>query len=254
MTPLRKKGGLVVRKGGNMSRNTSYAIAGGAAAVLIVAVGLYLYLSGPANRGGVPPLPANARMFNNWALIGCQPNANNARCVLVRRAVNQQTRRLIMQMTVTRVPNGAAIMVVTLPPNVAIPNGLTITPMGGTAVKGAIRRCVPQACTAAVALTDTLANEMAATDTTALEFVAANGRNIRMNVNIQGFNQGFAAWLGAVPAPAVVATPAAGGGSQSPAPPAPPAAQPAAKAAPSKAPAPPAPSAPAAKAAPAAAK
>jgi invasion protein IalB len=216
-----------------MKRNTIFAIAG-VAAVLIVAVGLYFYLSGPATRDGIAPLPANARMFNNWALIGCQ-NPNDRRCVLVRRAVNQQTQRLIMQMTIARAQSGAAIMVVTLPPNVVIPSGLTLTPTGGTPVKGAIRACRPQACTAALALTDVLANEMAATDATALEFVAANGRNIRMNVNIQGFNQGFAAWQAASPPPAVVATPAPAAVAPAPAVPAAPAAQPAAKAAPSAA-------------------
>ena len=191
-----------------MKRNTIYAIAGGVLAVLIVAVGSFFYFRGPRNPG-VPPLPANARMFNNWALVGCQPGANDGRCVLLRRAVNQQSGRLVMQMTIARAQSGAAIMAVTLPPNVVIPAGITITPMGGTAVKGPIRACRPQACTAAIAVSDTLANEMAATDTTALEFTAANGRAIRMNVNTQGFAQGFAAWQAAAPSPPVVANPAA---------------------------------------------
>ena len=192
-----------------MKRNTIYAIAGAVVAVLIVAVGGFLFFRGPANPGAVPPLPANARMFNNWALIGCQGNANDGRCVLLRRAVNQQTQRLVMQMTIARAQNGSAVMAITLPPNVVIPSGVTVTPMGGTAAKGAIRACRPQACTGALLLTDALAKELAGTDTTALEFVAANGRGIRMNVNIQGFAQGFAAWQTAAPAPAVVATPAA---------------------------------------------
>jgi invasion protein IalB len=213
-----------------MKRNTIYAIAGGVLAVLIVAVGSFLYLRGPANPGGVPPLPANARMFNNWALIGCQGNANDGRCVLIRRAVNQQTQRLVMQMTIARAQNGSAIMAVTLPPNVVIPSGVTLTPMGGTAVKGAIRACRPQACTGALLVSDTLAKELAANDNAALEFVAANGRGIRMNVNVQGFAQGFAAWQAAAPAPAVVANPAAPAAAPAPAPAAP-AEQPAAKAA-----------------------
>jgi invasion protein IalB len=232
-----------------MKRNTIYAIAGGVLAVLVVAVGGFFYFRGATNPG-VPPLPANARMFNNWALIGCQPGANDGRCVLLRRAVNQQTGRLVMQMTIARAQNGGAVMAITLPPNVVIPAGITLTPMGGTAVKGPIRACRPQACTGALALTDTLAKEMAANDTTALEFTAANGRAIRMNVNVQGFAQGFAAWQQAAPAPPVVANPAA-----------PAAAQQAAKAAPPAAAAPAAPAArprtcgaqPAAKAAPAAA-
>ena len=212
-----------------MKRNTIYAIAGGVVAVLVVAVGGFLFLRGPANQG-VAPLPANARMFNNWALIGCQNAANDGRCVLLRRAVNQQTQRLVMQLTVARAQNGAAVMAITLPPNVVIPSGVTLTPMGGTAVKGGIRACRPQACTAALAVTDTLANELAATDTAALEFVAANGRGIRMNVNIQGFAQGFAAWQAAAPAPPVVANPAAPAAAAPAA--APPAAQAAGKAAP----------------------
>jgi invasion protein IalB len=191
-----------------MNRNTIYAIAGGVVAVLIVAVGSFFYFRGPANQGGVPPLPANARMFNNWALIGCDAPNDRVPCVLLRRAVNQQTRRLVMQMTIARAQNGTSVMAVTLPPNVVIPAGVTITPMGGTAVKGPIRACRPQACTGAIAVSETFTNEMAATNTTALEFTAANGRPIRMNVNTQGFAQGFAAWQAAAPAPAVVANPA----------------------------------------------
>jgi len=207
-----------------MKRNTIYAIAGGVAAVLIVAVGGFLYLRGTANQGGVPPLPANARMFNNWALIGCQGAANDGRCVLLRRAVNQQTQRLVMQMTIARAPNGTPVMAITLPPNVGIPQGITLTPMGGTAVKGAIRACRPQACTGALVVSDTLVKELSATDTTALQFVAANGRGVRMNVNIQGFAQGFAAWDAAAPRPPAAEAPAAV--------PAPAAAQPATKAEP----------------------
>lgn len=231
-----------------MNRNTIYAIAGGVVAVLLIGVGSYFYLRGPANPG-VPPLPANARMFNNWALVGCQQGANDGRCVLIRRAVNQQTRRLVMQMTIARAQNGTAVMAVTLPPNVVIPTGITITPMGGTAVKGPIRACRPQACTGAVAVSDMLAKEMSATDTTVLEFTAANGRAIRMNVNTQGFAQGFAAWQQAAPVPAaVVANPGAPTGATQAAAKAAPAAPPPAAAAPA-----PAAAAPAAKAAPAAA-
>jgi invasion protein IalB len=224
-----------------MNRNTIYAIAGGVVAVLIVAVGSFFYFRAPANRGGVPPLPANARMFNNWALIGCDSPNDRVPCVLLRRAVNQQTRRLVMQMTVARAPNGSTVMAVTLPPNVVIPAGVTITPMGGTAVKGPIRACRPQACTGAIAVSEMFAKEMGGTNTTSLEFTAANGRPIRMNVNTQGFAQGFAAWQQAVPPAAVVANPAAGAAAtgkagapaatapQAPATPAPAPAQPAAK-------------------------
>jgi invasion protein IalB len=229
-----------------MNRNTIYAIAGGVVAVLIVAVGSFFYFRGPANQGGVPPLPANARMFNNWALIGCDSPNDRVPCVLLRRAVNQQTRRLVMQMTIARAQNGTSVMAVTLPANVVIPAGVTITPMGGTAVKGPIRACRPQACTGAIAVSDTFAKEMAATNTTALEFTAANGRPIRMNVNTQGFAQGFAAWQQALPAPAVVASPAgaaqagkAAAPAQAPAPQAPAAAAPAAPAQPAAKAAPP---------------
>jgi hypothetical protein len=138
-------------------------------------------------------------------------------------------------------------MAVTLPANVVIPAGVTITPMGGTAVKGPIRACRPQACTGAIAVSETFAKEMAATNTTALEFTAANGRPIRMNVNTQGFAQGFAAWQQALPAPAVVANPAgaapagkAAASAQAPAPQAPAAAAPAAPAQPAAKAAPPA--------------
>jgi invasion protein IalB len=217
-----------------MKRNTIYAIAGGVLAVLIVAVAGFFYFRGPAGPR-VPPIPANARMFNNWALVGCQAGVNDGPCVLLRRAVNQQTGRLVMQMTIARAPQtGAVVMAITLPPNVVIPAGVTVTPMGGTAVKGPIRTCRPQACTGAIAVSDMLAMELSGANQTMLEFTAANGRAIRMNVNTQGFAQGFAAWQQAAPAPAVVANPAGAAGQQTapaqPAPAAPAPAQAAAKA------------------------
>lgn len=190
-----------------MKRNTIYAIAGGVLAVLIVAVGGFFYFRSGAPR--IPPLPASARMFNNWALVGCQQGVNDGPCVLLRRAFNQQTGRLVMQMTIARAQGGAVVMAITLPPNVVIPAGVTVTPMGGTPVKGPIRTCRPQACTGAIAVSDTVAKEMAVTNTTTLEFTAANGRAVKLNVATQGFAQGFAAWQQAAPAPAVVANPAA---------------------------------------------
>src|SRR5262245_18105675 len=91
-------------RGGTMSRNTIYAMAGGVVAAMVIAVGLFFYLQ-PSPNQGVPPLPANARMFNNWALVGCQPGG---RCALLRRAVNQQTGTIVMQMTIVRAQNGSA--------------------------------------------------------------------------------------------------------------------------------------------------
>lgn len=179
--------------------NKIYAICGGVIAALIVVVGGFLYVRSPANPG-VPPLPASARMFNNWALIGCGARNDGVRCVLLSRAVDQQARRVVMQMTIARAQNGAAVMAITLPPNVGIASGVILTPMGGTAAKGTIRTCVPQGCTGTLPVSDTLAKELAATNTAALEFVAANGRSVRMNANIRGFAQGFAAWQAAAPA------------------------------------------------------
>ena len=48
-----------------------------------------------------------------------------------------------MQLTIARAQNGLRCMAVTLPPNVVIPSVVTLTPMGGTAVKGAIRAVPP---------------------------------------------------------------------------------------------------------------
>ena len=224
-----------------MKRNTIYAIAGGVLAVLIVAVGGFFYFRTATPR--IPALPASARMFNNWALVGCQQGVNDGPCILLRRAFNQQTGRLVLQFTIARTQNGAAVMAITLPPNVVIPAGVTVTPMGGTPVKGPIRTCRPQACTGAIALSENVTKEMSATNTTLLEFTAANGRAVRMNVATQGFAQGFAAWQQAAPVPAAITNPAApAGGAAAPA-----AAPQAAKAAPAPAPAAPAGKAPAGK-------
>jgi len=186
-----------------MSKRAAYIILS-LAIVAVLAVGGLIYFRGEGQQqnAGVAPLPQNAVAYGQWALIGCQPGAGDGACRMVRRVINAEAQRVVLSFAVTRIANGPALIVIGLPPSVVIPRGVTITPEGGTAAVGRIIRCGPQLCTAALPINDTLVAEMSDAQSMGLQFVAANGREVNLNIQNAGFREGFAAWLAASPPPA----------------------------------------------------
>jgi invasion protein IalB len=181
-----------------MRQTTVVGIAAAAVAVVALAGGAYYFLKpAPARVARVAPLPANAPRYGNWTLIGC--NGAARRCTLLTRVVTRQNQRVLLQMNVLRAGNGNSVMLVTLPPNIIIPAGVTLTPTGGTAVKGVVRVCRPQACSAVVPLNDALVKGMSGSNTTGLQFVAATGRAVNLNLATAGFGPGYGAWQAALP-------------------------------------------------------
>lgn len=185
-----------------MSRNAAIAILV-AAVLATIAVGALIYLRSeqPAPVASVPALPANAITYGTWSLVGCQDVAGDGACRLVRRVINNEAQRVVLSFVVARGPTGNALMVIGMPPSVVIPQGVTITPGGGSAVRGAVQRCGPQLCNAVVVLNDALVGELTAAQNLNLAYVAANGQNVNVNIPIAGFGEGFAAWLVESPPP-----------------------------------------------------
>lgn len=181
-----------------MKQTTMLAAAGAVAAIAAIAGGVY-YLTrpNPPRIARVAPLPANLPRYGNWTMIGCRNGAQ--RCTLLTRVVNRQNTRVVLQVNVLRAQNGNPLLLVTLPPNIIVPAGITLTPAGGTAAKGNIRACRPQACSAVVLLTDPLIKELSGANATGLQFVAATGRRVNLNLATGGFDRAFAAWRSALP-------------------------------------------------------
>jgi invasion protein IalB len=195
-----------------MSRSAAFGILAAAVLAVIIVGALVYFRIQPEQQqaGGVPPLPANAVQFGVWSLIGCQQGGGDGACRLVRRVINDEAERVVLSFVVTRGPTGNALIAIGLPPSVVIPRGVTITPQAGSAVRGAVQRCSPQLCTAVAVLNDALIEEMSVAQIMGLQFVAANGRNVNINVPIAGFGEGINAWLVASPAPAEEPAPDAG--------------------------------------------
>lgn len=185
-----------------MSKSTAYIFLAIAIVAALVVGGLVFYRNtDQPQTAEVPPLPASAVPFGQWALIGCQTAAGDGACRLVRRVINNEAQRVVLSFTVTRIPNGTGLMVIGLPPSVIIPRGVTIIPEGGTAAIGRVIRCGPQICTAALPLSETFVTEMLGAQSFSLQFVAANGQNVNLSFPIAGFSEGFQAWIAASPPP-----------------------------------------------------
>ena len=190
-------------------RTAVWALIG--AAVLTGTVGFFAYRMAysPAQNTnlGIPVLPADARTFGNWALVGCADGAGDGPCFLLLRVINEELQRVVFRLVATRGPTGNAILVVTLPANIVIPRGVTLTPVGGAAARGAVQLCRAQNCTAVVVLTDALVQELSSAQNAALSFVLGNGRNVSVNIGTAGFGAGYAAWLDQSPPPPPPAQP-----------------------------------------------
>ena len=238
-----------------MKQSTAIALLGAAAAAVVVVIGVIFLWPGDQQQAqqGPPPLPADARNFESWALTCTTGQDNVKRCALLMRVLDQETRRMVLSINLTRGPRGNPILAIVTPPSVVNTSGMTIQPSregtaAGKAVRGDFQSCTPQRCMSIILLTEELAKEIAAAPQLTIQYVAGNGRPVRYNLPATGFGAGFAAWQADYPAPppAAPTTPA-------PAPAAAPAAAPGrGAAAPAAAPAAPAAAAPAPAAAPAA--
>ena len=186
-----------------MKQGTAIALLGAAAVALAAVAGIVFFWpqEAPPPAPAVPPLPPGSRSFDNWALA-CQRDAQNVnRCSLLIRVLNRDNRQLVMSLSLTRGPQGRSIMVVTTPPGIAVPAGVTLTPVNGTAVKGDVQTCRPNGCTAVVVLNDMTIMELSGAPTTTVGYVAANGQNVNLNLPTQGFAAGYSAWLADYPPP-----------------------------------------------------
>jgi invasion protein IalB len=213
-----------------MKQSTAIALLGAAAAAVVVVIGVIFLWPGDQQQAqqGPPPLPADARNFGNWALTCANDEEGAKRCLLLMRVLDQETRRMVLSINLTRGPRGNAIFAIFTPPSVTTSAGLAVQPFNpqdqtmGKAAAGVFQACTPQRCTGIVILTEELAKEIVDFPQLRVQYVAGDGRRVNYPLPTAGFAAGFAAWQADYPAPAPT-TPAPASG-------APPAAAPAAPA------------------------
>jgi invasion protein IalB len=152
-----------------------------------------------AQESTIPPLPPGTRSFGSWALACGQ--GDQGRCGLLIRLINQDAQRVLMSVNVTRGPQGNAIIAINTPPGVVIPAGVTITPENGTAATGPVQVCRPAGCTGIIVLNEELRMELTSAQMATIGYTTANGQPVSINIPINGFSEGYAAWETAFPAP-----------------------------------------------------
>src|SRR5687768_6254800 len=148
-----------------MKQSTAIALLGAAAAAVVVVIGvIFLWPGGGQQQAqqGPPPLPADARNFESWALTCPTDEQGVKRCALLMRVLDQETRRMVLNINLTRGPRGNPILAIYTPPSVVNTAGMTIQPSTGEAVRGEFQSCTPQRCISIILLTDELAKAIAA--------------------------------------------------------------------------------------------
>jgi invasion protein IalB len=196
-----------------MKQSTAIALLGAAAVAVVLVVGVIFLWPGEEAPQGPPPLPAGTRNFGNWALACVNDQDGVKRCALLMRVLDQETRRMLLNISLTRGPQGNAIFQIITPPSVVNTAGVTIQPVDppqnatGNAARGLFQRCTPQMCLGILMLTEELATQMAAMPQIRVQYVAGNGRQVNYPLPSAGFGPGYAAWQMEYPRPAP-ATPA----------------------------------------------
>jgi invasion protein IalB len=190
-----------------MKQNTTIPIVAAAAIAMLAGVVGYFVLgtNGPeqvANQAAVPPLPADARSFGPWALTCANDDKGVKRCAMVIRVIDQESKRMVLGINVTRGPRGNPILVIVTPPSVTTAQGVTVAPSSGAAVKAPVQSCTPQRCMAIFLIDDTLQASLASSPTTSFQYVSGNGRPVSYPLPTRGFAEGFAAFEKDYPRPA----------------------------------------------------
>jgi invasion protein IalB len=191
-----------------MKQNSTIAVVAAAVlAALAFAAGI-LYVRSTnqaaqqaASNPAVPPLPEGTRSFGPWALTCADEDQGAKRCTLIVRVIDQQTKHMVLSITVTRGPRGNPILIVLTPPSVTTAQGLTVTPATGNEVKAPVQSCTPQRCMAIVLIDDNLRQALSTAPTTTFTYVAGNGRIVSYPLPTRGFAEGFAAFEAEYPHP-----------------------------------------------------
>jgi invasion protein IalB len=141
------------------------------------------------------------RKFGNWTLACAVDSYQQKRCNLVFLAVDSTRKHLLMRMAVTRTKKGGSVIAVSTPPSALISAGVKLMPGSAQPITVPFVRCLPRACQADIAMTDSISAALAAADTTLVSFVAGTGRPVSYKLATEGFKAGYAAWLGENPVP-----------------------------------------------------
>jgi invasion protein IalB len=159
--------------------------------------------SGPTGiprSNGLVRLPP--QRFENWTLVCAQNAAKVTRCNLALTAVNKANKKPVLNLAVTRNAKGRALLLVVTPPGALLSAGVHLTPGTGKEMIARFVRCGGGACEAAMPFDDAAAAEFTAAAATTVAFIAGNGKPVSLKIPNGGFAAGYAAWLGAMPAPA----------------------------------------------------
>jgi invasion protein IalB len=153
----------------------------------------------PAANRPAASLPAGftrlaPRSFGNWTLACVQGPKGGKQCDLVMPVIDGATKKTVLKLLVTRGPQGKPVLSVLTPPDVVLPEGLTLVPGSKPAIKIAFLRCGPGACQALLALDGATSAALGGADALQISYVGAGGHKVGYKVPTTGFSDGYAAW------------------------------------------------------------
>jgi invasion protein IalB len=184
-----------------------YKASGAVAALLLAGLaGFYIrgldYFSAPVKAvaaaksqpNGIRSLPPRA--FGHWKLMCIVNGQGDKKCELLLRVTDRDSKKLLMNLVVTRDDKGKPMFVVVTPPSVVLPAGVKLVPAGKPGAKANFLNCKPGSCEAARVLDDAFRFALSSASTLQVSYVAGNGHPIGYNLPVDGFKDGYTVWAG----------------------------------------------------------
>jgi invasion protein IalB len=148
----------------------------------------------PRAQNNLSAVNTTRTAFENWSLVCRDFAPNERRCVLFMALVDRATTRVLLTISVAGTSEGTPVLVVDMPTDVAVDEGVTVRPGAADAARFAIRSCGPQRCRALGELNSSLRAALESADMTFVTYVTANHRPSTYNLPTRGFREGLVAW------------------------------------------------------------
>lgn len=142
-----------------------------------------------ASATGLP-----VKKFGNWTLACVVDRARARHCTLVFQAVDNTRKHVLFRLSLLHASGGKAVIQILTPPDAVLASGVKFAPGNGPSLAVPFARCLPRACEALLALSDSVSASLNAADKAQVGFVVARGKPIMYAFPVQGFREGYAAW------------------------------------------------------------
>jgi invasion protein IalB len=160
----------------------------GAFAGVVLASGVALAQQAAPDAAPATPGRPDVKAVGDW-FVRCFPVQSPSPCDIFQEGDTPQTRQRVLSVSVAYVPSlDRHALQVSVPLEIAIPKGLTITADGYSSPVMKYRRCDRNGCYVEMAVDNAMIEALGKSgDTAKINIVADNGKKYALNLSLKGF-------------------------------------------------------------------